>query len=168
MLAENIANVILESGAALEHVHDTGFMHLDFKPENIVLSRNASLRLLDFDLSRPKPEKPEKSKDNPGTPAYMAPEQLLRQPMDHRVDIWAFGVMAYELLAGQKPFPGESPDEILRRQLDRADFIKPRDLNGDIPVALEKSILKCLEQRPEDRYPHMSILMRDLQTALYA
>lgn len=167
VLSENIAQILIHMAKALEHVHECGFMHLDFKPENVLLSRGASLRLVDFDLSIPKPAKPEKYKTNPGTPAYMSPEQLLRQPIDHRVDIFAYGVAAYELLTGQKPFPGDSPDEILRRQLDRREFINPRDINPDIPASMEKVILKCIDQIPDQRYPFMTILVRDVENALY-
>ncbi len=167
VLTQNIAAILIDVAEALEHVHDCQYMHLDFKPENVMLSRNASVRLVDFDLSKRRPDKPEKSKDNPGTPAYMSPEQLQRQPFDHRVDIFAYGVSAYELLTGQKPFPGDSPDEILRRQLDRTDFVAPRDYNPDIPLAMEKVILKCLQISMEDRYPHMSVLKRDLESALF-
>ena len=106
--------------------------------------------------------------DRLGTPAYMAPEQLLRKPFDHRADVFAFGVSAYELLTGRKPFGGDSPDEILRRQLDRSiDFVPPRELNADIPAGLERAILKCLERDMEKRYPVVSVLVHDLQTALY-
>jgi eukaryotic-like serine/threonine-protein kinase len=168
VLTENIGNVLIDSALALEHVHQSGFMHLDFKPENVLLTRNASVRLVDFDIAQPKPEAPRKMADNPGTPAYMAPEQIRRQPIDHRVDIFAFGVSAYELLTNRKPFPGETPEEILRKQYDRGlDFVPPRELNPDIPAALEKAILKCLELSPDARYPYMSVLVRDLQTALY-
>jgi len=168
VLLENIGNVLIDMAIALEHVQESGFMHLDFKPENVLLTRNASVRLVDFDLAQPKPDKPRKMSDNPGTPAYMAPEQIRRQPIDHRVDIFAYGVSAYELLTGRKPFSGDSPEEILRKQLDRSlDFIFPRELNADIPAALEKAILKCLERDPEKRYPYMSVLVRDLQAALY-
>ena len=142
-------------------------MHLDFKPENILLSRGGSLRLIDFDLAIPKPEEPIRTKHNPGTPAYMAPEQLQRLPIDHRVDIWAYGVTAYELLTNEKPFPGDTPDEILRRQLDRKDFRIPRELNPDIPATLERIVVKCLDTKVEKRYPFMSVLVRDLQAALY-
>ncbi len=126
-----------------------------------------SLRLIDFDLAQPIPEKAKKLGKNPGTPAYMAPEQLLREPVDQRADIFAFGVAAYELVTTEKPFPGENADQILKRQLDRSDFKEPRQLNPDIPVALEKVILKCLEREPEKRYPYMSVLVLDLQKALY-
>jgi serine/threonine-protein kinase len=167
VLGENIGNVLIESAQALEHVHDSGFIHLDFKPENILLSRNAALRLVDFDLSIPKPPEPVVTKNNPGTPAYMSPEQLLRKPIDHRVDIFAFGVTAFELLTGQKPFPGENADEIVRLQLDRSTFRSPRELNPDIPASLEKIILKCLDQNPDKRYPLMTMVVHELQSALY-
>jgi len=168
VLTENIGNVLIDMALALEHVHESGFMHLDFKPENVLLTRNASLRLVDFDLAQPKPDKPRKMSENPGTPAYMAPEQIRRQPIDHRVDIFAYGVAAYELLTSRKPFPGDTPEDILRKQLDRSlDFILPRELNQDIPAALEKAILKCLERDPDKRYPYLSVLVRDLQASLY-
>lgn len=168
VLEENVANILIDMVIGLEHVHDSGFIHLDFKPENVLITRNAGVRLVDFDLAQPKPDKPTKSSENPGTPAYMAPEQLLRQPFDHRVDIFAYGVSAYELLTGRKPFLGETPDEILRKQLDRSlDFMAPRELNPDMPAAFEKVILKCLERDPEKRYPYMTRLVRDVQSALY-
>ncbi len=168
VLVENVGNILIDMAVGLEHVHDSGFMHLDFKPENVLVSRNASVRLVDFDLSQPIPEKPQKTPDNPGTPAYMAPEQLLRQPIDHRVDIFAYGVTAYEMLTGKKPFGGETPDDILRKQLDRGtDFSTPRELNPDIPYPLEKLILKCLERDADKRYPITSVLVHDLKTALY-
>jgi serine/threonine protein kinase len=133
----------------------------------VLITRNAGVRLVDFDLTRPIPAKPKKLKKNPGTPAYMSPEQLLRVPITHRVDIFAFGVTAYELLTGQKPFPGDTPGEILSRQLDRSGFIPPRAHNPDIPAGVEKVILRCLELDPEKRYPFMSMMARDLRTALY-
>ena len=168
ILQEHVGNVLIDMAVALEHVHDSGFMHMDFKPENVLVTRNAHVLLVDFDLALPKPDKPIKRSKNPGTPAYMAPELLLRQPFDHRADIFAYGVTAYEVLTGQKPFSGESPDEILRRQLDRTqDFVSPRQLNAEIPFALEKGILKCLEREPDKRYPIASVLVHELKTALY-
>lgn len=168
VLQENIGNVLIDMAVALEHVHDSGFVHMDFKPENVLVTRNANVRLVDFDLALPKPEKPIKRSKNPGTPAYMAPELLQRQVFDHRADIFAYGVTAYESLTGQKPFAGETPDEILRKQLNRKDdFVSPRQLNPEIPFGLEKAILKCLEREPDQRYPITSVLVHDLKTALY-
>ena len=166
-LTENVANILIDMAVALEHVHDSGFMHLDFKPENVVVTRNGSVRLVDFDLARPIPKQPEKADKNPGTPAYMSPEQLQRQPFDQRVDIFAYGVTAYELVTGQKPFPGETPDEILRQQLNRDGFVPPNQINPDLPPGLVKAITKCLEREPDKRYPIMSVLVLDLKEALY-
>ncbi len=167
LLDDYLGNILIDSARALEHVHDCGFMHLDFKPENILVSRNANIKLIDFDLAQPRPDAPRKSSKNPGTPAYMSPEQLLRQPFDHRADIFAFGVMAYELVTHEKPFPGDSPDEILRRQLERHDFLTPRDINPALPAALEKTILKCLATDPDSRFPFLSVVIRELERALY-
>jgi serine/threonine protein kinase len=168
VLLEHIAQILIDMAAALEHVHENGFMHLDFKPENVLVTQNASIRLVDFDLAQQIPEKPKKlSKKNPGTPAYMAPEQLLGEPISNRVDIFSFGVAAYELLTNQKPFPGETPGEILKRQIDRSAFVPPREYNADLPPNLEKVILRCLEREPERRYPCMGVMARELQAALY-
>jgi serine/threonine-protein kinase len=168
LLTEHVGNILIDMAVGLEHVHDSGFMHLDFKPENVLVTRNAAVRLVDFDLAQPKPDKPRKFSKNPGTPAYMAPEQLRREPFDHRVDIFAYGVTAYELLTGQKPFAGDTPEEIYRRQIDRgASFATPREINPGIPPAVEKSILKCLERDPDRRHPIMSVLVLELKAALY-
>src|SRR5215510_15920098 len=138
VLLENVAQILIDMAEALEHVHENGYMHLDFKPENVLVTRNGRVRLVDFDLAQPIPEKPKKlTKKNPGTPHYMAPEQLLGEPITHRVDIFSYGVAAYELLTNQKPFPGESPGEILKLQVDRSSFIPPRELNPDIPPGME-------------------------------
>jgi serine/threonine-protein kinase len=166
LLAENVAQIVIDMAQGLEQVHDSGFIHLDFKPENILVTRNARVRLIDFDLAQPKPEEPRKMAGNPGTPAYMAPEHLQHLALDQRADIFAFGVTAYEVLTFAKPFPGDTPDEILRKQLNY-EMAPPRELNPDIPPALEKIILKCLEFDMSERYPYMSVVVRDLQSALY-
>jgi serine/threonine-protein kinase len=167
VLTDNVAQILIDMAVGLEHVHESGFMHLDYKPENVLVTRNATVRLVDFDLAKPIPDPPKKMSKNPGTPAYMAPEQLQRQPIDHRVDIFAFGVAAYELLTNNKPFAGETPREILGKQLDRSDFVMPREYNADLPANLEKVVLKCLEHDPLKRYPFMSLLVHELKTALY-
>ena len=88
----------------------------------------------------------------------MAPEQLKREPVDPRADIFAFGVSAYELVTNNKPFPGETPAEILAAQMDNSTPIPVREHNPGIPPALEKVILKCLQREPDRRYPFMSVL----------
>ncbi|MGA2175745.1 MAG: serine/threonine-protein kinase [Verrucomicrobiota bacterium] len=166
VLAEHVAQIVIDMALGLEQVHDSGFIHLDFKPENVLVTPNANVRLIDFDLAQPKPVKPRKLARNPGTPAYMSPERLQHEKIDGRADIFALGVTAYEVLTGAKPFPGESPDEILRKQLGR-ELVAPREINSQIPPALEKIILKCLEPEMSERYPYMSVVVRDLEAALY-
>jgi eukaryotic-like serine/threonine-protein kinase len=167
VLTENVAQIILDMAGGLEHVHESGFMHLDFKPENVHVSHGAAVKLVDFDLAQEIPKEPIKQTKNPGTPAYMSPEQLSGQPIDHRVDIFAFGVAAYELLTEQKPFPGDTAQDILARQMDRSEFLTPRQIHVELPENLERIILKCIETHPNKRYPFMSVLLRDLQAALY-
>jgi serine/threonine-protein kinase len=167
LLAEHVAQILLDAATGLSHVHESGYMHLDFKPENILVTRNAAVRLIDFDMAQPIPEKPVKFSKNPGTPAYMAPEQFKREPIDARVDIFAYGVSAYELLSNHRPFPGETPGEILASQLDPAGPVPLREHNPDVPAALEDVVMKCIARDPDRRYPFCGLLLRDLQAALY-
>lgn len=167
VLTENVAQILIDMAAGLANVHEGGYMHLDFKPENILVSRNGAVWIIDFDTAQPLPEKPVKFSKNPGTPGYMAPEQLKRDGIDARTDIFAYGVTAYELLTNHKPFPGETPQEILAAQLQPSGPTPLREHNPDAPAALEKVILKCLERNPDRRYPVSGLMKRDLQNALY-
>ena len=166
VLVDHVWEILFDMARALEQVHDSGFMHLDYKPENLMITRNGQLRLVDFDTALPKPEKPAKLGKCGGTPAYMAPELLLRQVVDQRADIFAFGVAIYELLTRHRAFVGDTAEEVIRKQLDHNhDFVAPREHNPDLSIGMEKVILKCLERDPEKRYPHMSVLIRDLHAA---
>jgi serine/threonine-protein kinase len=98
----------------------------------------------------------------------MSPEQLRGDPVDHRADIFAFGVTAYELLTNCKPFPGETPQEILKRQMQRgSEFVHPLELNPDMPPDLDRLILKCLQADPDKRYLFMGVVTHELKTILY-
>jgi serine/threonine-protein kinase len=168
VLEQFVGNILIDVAEALEHVHNCGYLHYDFKPENILVSRNGNVRLCDFDLSRPIPGKPTKMPDNPGTPVYMAPEQLRGREIDQRVDIFAFGVTMYETLTGQKPFNGDTSREVLLAQKNRdSHFAAPRDLNHSIPAAVERIIMQCIEFDADKRYPHISYLVAGLRKALY-
>ncbi len=166
ILGEMIGNILVDMAKGLDYVHDCGFMHLDFKPENVLVSRNGTVKLCDFDLSLPKPESPKKFGKLPGTPAYMAPEQLRGEPFDQRADIFAYGVSAYELLTGQKPFIGDTAEGILACH-ESGEIIAPRELNPAIPGGMESILIKCLAVEPNARYGYVSVLVRDLQTVLY-
>jgi eukaryotic-like serine/threonine-protein kinase len=167
VLTENLAQILIDAATGLSHIHESGYIHLDFKPENILITRNGAVRLIDFDMAQPLPEKPVKFSKNPGTPGYMAPEQLKREPIDARADIFAYGVSAYELVTNQKPFPGDTPADILAAQMAPEGPIPPRQHNPGLPPALDAVIMKCLERDPDRRYALSGIMVRDLQNALY-
>ncbi len=166
ILGEAVANILVDMAKGLDYLHDRGFMHLDFKPENVLVSRNGTVKLCDFDLALPKPAAPKKFGKLPGTPAYMSPEQLRGEPFDQRADIFAYGVSAYEVLTGQKPVAGDSPEEILAAH-ESGEIIAPRELNPGIPAGMESILIKCLAVDPDARYGYGSVLVRDLQTVLY-
>lgn len=162
-LHEILSDLVVELAAALEHVHDHGFMHLDLKPENIIISRGGTLYLCDFDTAQPIPGKPIKIEKKSGTPFYMPPEVTNGWEFDHRADIYAYGVTIYELLTEVKPFEGQTQKAMLANQLNsRYRIRKPREFNENIPVALENLILKCLSFIPEKRPPNMTVLVREL------
>lgn len=149
----------------LAHIHERGFLHLDFKPENILVTSDGIPKIIDFDLSIPRPTRPRRASSLSGTFAYLAPEQILKQPVDERADIFAYGVTAYEMLTGKKPVAAASRSELLQRYTRFNEHLRPlRFHNPDIPVSIEHVILKCLEKEPSRRYPAISLVVRDLQT----
>lgn len=164
-LRANQRKLLTGMAAALAHVHERGFIHLDFKPENILVPKTYDPKLIDFDLAIPRPLKPKKASKLSGTPLYLAPEQIARQPVDERADIFAFGITAYELLTSKKPIAGNTQEEILSKYANFDEHLRPpRTLVPEIPQTLERVILKCLEMEPARRYPAMSLVVRDLQT----
>ena len=166
-IIDNVADVLVQMADGLEHLHDRGWMHLDYKPENIMVSLNCHASLIDFDTAQEIPRKPKKYPKVTGTPAYMPPEQLKGEAMDQRADIYAWGVTAYELLTQVKPFTGHNPDASRRNQLDENFFVKPiQHHNPEVPALLSQIIQKSFSYHPENRYPNMAILNAQLHKAL--
>jgi serine/threonine-protein kinase len=164
-LRANQLKLLIGMAAALAHVHERGFLHLDFKPENILVPKSYDPKLIDFDLCIPRPARPKRASTLSGTPSYLAPEQIARQPVDERADIFAFGVTAYEMLSGKKPVTGNSREELVQKYADFNEHLKPLRVHvKDIPHSMERVILKCLEKDVERRYPSMGLVLRDLQT----
>lgn len=167
ILGEMLSDILYAMAAGLEHLHDSGVMHLDFKPENVMVSHGGRVLIVDFDTALPIPNKPQKLDKNSGTPSYMAPEQLRGLPMDHRADIFAFGLVAYELLTLRKAFAGDTPEDGVRNILDENFRIKPlRDHNPGIPIEVEQIVLKCLQRDPFTRWPSMTFVVAKLRMAL--
>ena len=162
-LEGNLSDIVVELAAALGHVHDNGFMHLDIKPENIIVSRGGTSYLCDFDTAHLIPDRPSKIEKKSGTPFYMSPELTNGWRFDHRADIYAFGVTVYELLTGVKPFEGQTQKAMLANQLNQRYRIrKLREFNGNIPIKLDELVIKCLDFVPEKRPPNMAILVREI------
>ncbi len=157
-------SLLIGMASGLAHLHERGFIHLDFKPENVVIPRTYEPKLIDVDLAIQRPARPKRAKTLSGTPSYLAPEQIARQPVDERADVFAFGLTAYELLTGKKPITGDTREEVLQKYARFDEYLKPiRAHLPEIPVWLEKVILKCLEKDVERRYPSMGLVVRDLQ-----
>ena len=165
-LRANQLQLLIGMASALAHLHERGFLHLDFKPENILVPKATyDPKLVDFDLAIRRPSKPKRASRLSGTLFYLAPEQIARQPVDERADIFSFGITAYEMFTGKKPITGETRDEILKKYSDFNEHLRPpRQLVPEMPQAIERVILKCLEKDPDRRYPAMSLVVRDLQT----
>lgn len=164
LLRTHQARLLTGMAAGLAHIHERGFLHLDFKPENIVLTRQYDPKLVDLDLSVRRPPHPKRHAILSGTLVYLAPEQVARQPVDERADIFAFGLTAYEMISGKKPVAGNSRAELLQKYAAFDAHLKPlRSQVADVPVQIEQMILKCLEKDVSRRYPSMQLVLRDLQ-----
>jgi WD40 repeat protein len=166
---------------AVQHAHGRGVLHRDIKPGNVLLTQATSQvngaanhelvpKLTDFGMAKLIAELGDdetRTGATIGTPAYMAPEQAAGRvrEFDARTDVYGLGAVLYEMLAGQPPFRGDSPVEILRRVLDD-EPAPPRGLRGEIPRDLEAICLKCLAKRPAQRYQTAQQLVADLDRFL--
>lgn len=167
MLRHNSLSIIRQLAAALSYVHISGYLHLDLKPDNVLIREDGLLVLADFDLAMERKPKPIKLSPLPGTFAYLPPETLNRQLVDEQTDIFSFGVTCYEMLTGHKPFEGVTPEDARRNQTDlHTPPMKFAMHNARVSPALESLIFKCLAKQKEARYPSMSLVSRDLETML--
>jgi eukaryotic-like serine/threonine-protein kinase len=159
--------LLAEIADALGHAHSRGVVHRDIKPENVMLSGRHAL-VMDFGVAKALNEASGQNRLTTlgvalGTPAYMAPEQASADPhLDHRVDIYALGVMGYELLAGRPPFTGGSPQQVLAAHVMQA----PEPLTShraSLPPLLTGVIMKALEKRPADRWQTAEEMLAQLE-----
>ncbi len=152
----------------LAAAHQQGIVHRDIKPDNIILvergGRHGVVKLVDFGISAMLAVDADGRRTRiSGTPHYMAPEQIRGGEFDSRLDMYAVGCVAYELLTGAPPFPGEAVEEVLLAQLDDPPVPLRQTATGkDLHPAFEAVIMQCLAKRPEDRYADMC----DLEAAL--
>jgi serine/threonine-protein kinase len=148
----------------LEAAHGQGVIHRDIKPENTIIEPSGNAKLMDFGIARPvKRMAPGQTTPGTviGTPHYLSPEQLEGREPDERADIYAVGVVLYELFAGKLPFTGDTPMQIVIKHLQEAP-VPPSNLWPEIPQALEKVVLKCLEKNPDKRYRKIEQVLEQL------
>ncbi len=165
MKTERIIEVMGQIGGALDHAHKARIIHRDVKPSNVLLDGQWAL-LSDFGLA--------KMVENPieltgtgvgiGTPAYMSPEQGMGQKVDHRTDIYALGIILYEMLTGQVPHRAETPIATVMKRLNEP-LPLPRSINPNIPEAVERVLLKALAKDSADRFDSAGELASTLKAA---
>lgn len=164
---DEISHIVGQVGSALEYAHAQGLIHRDVKPANILLDENGDCLLCDFGLVKDLIDDPGLTDSGVvlGTPAYMAPEQALGKEIDRRIDVYALGVILFEMAAGLNPFMGGTPVDIVRRHVINA-VPAPRDHNPNLPEALERVIQTCLSKEPEQRYASAHELVEAVQVAI--
>lgn len=180
-----LMDLMVQVGDGLHHAHTKGLVHRDVKPGNCMMTKDGILKVTDFGLTKRKRE-PAASLDGTtgtesiileresvtaagmGTPSYMAPEMWIPySEVGPQADIYAFGVMFFELACGRKPFvvkPGERRDKLALAHVKKAPP-QPRSLRPDIPPPLEDIILKCLLKNPADRYASFLEIRQELVSA---
>lgn len=147
--------------AALEHAHAQGIVHRDLKPENVLLAPGGRAKLVDFGLARTLASRLTAEGAILGTVAYLAPEQALGQEIDGRADLYALGVLLYELAADRLPFTADDPVAVISQHL-YAPVVPPRAHNPAIPRALEALILSLLGKTREERPASASAVLAAL------
>ncbi|NBC66133.1 MAG: protein kinase [Bacteroidetes bacterium] len=151
---------------ALGEAHEKGIIHRDIKPGNIMIDANNRVKVMDFGLAKMTDSAPiTQTGATVGTMAYMAPEQIEGKQIDHRADLFSFGVVLYEMLAGERPFKGQY-DAALTYAIANEDPPLLSELKPELPEELSRLVSQLLEKDPEDRYASAEELAKNLKTCL--
>jgi predicted Ser/Thr protein kinase len=154
---EDASSVLEQTASALHHLHQQGLVHLDVKPQNVIVQQDGLVKLIDFGLAQPAHTPQELIGGSTfGTVSYLAPEQASGEPVDVHTDVYALGCVVYEMLTGRAPFDsedGEVRHDVVRAHLQE-DPLPPSQVEprGALPPAIDPIVLGALAKRPNDRY----------------
>jgi serine/threonine protein kinase len=148
--------------AALHHAHIKGVIHRDLKPENVMITGGGTIKLMDFGLARSLATRLADKSAIIGTLRYMAPEMILGEDLDRRADLYALGVMLYEMTTGEPPFANGNAASMLS-QILYDPFVPPQARNSAIPTAPDHLIVRLLAKRPGDRPASASQVLENLK-----
>lgn len=160
------ALIVTQVCGALGHAHGLGVLHRDVKPENIMIRNDGVVKLTDFGIAQMIDlQRMTVTGQLLGSPAYMAPEHVVGGMLDFRTDVFALGIVLYQLVTGDLPFHGKNPHEILKRIAD-CEYPDPARKNPRVGKELGHIIRTALQKDPDDRYADISLMQQDLETYL--
>ena len=162
--ADEAVRITVQLVDALQYCHERGIVHRDLKPENVLIAPDGTVKLVDFGIALLRGARRltyRRLSSGVGTPDYMAPEQVQGERGDARTDVYAVGVMLYEMLTGEVPYHGDSPLAVMSQRVTTDAPLLTRTRPGLSPQ-LEAVVWRALRRNPAERYPSMADLCHDL------
>lgn len=163
---EDAIDIAMQIARGLERAHEAGIIHRDIKPSNVIITTRGEVKIIDFGLAKLAGQRHfTKTGNLSGTVAYMSPEQVQGQAIDHRTDIWSLGVVLYEMLTGALPFQGEG-DQALIFSIVNEEARVIASLRKETPALLVQLVHKAMQKNPAARHQTMAEVIRDLARLL--